>query len=191
MLQDKMTKKDKQRDLCLARLADYVLKAGLGETSLRQLAAAAEISDRMLLYYFKNKSEIMTLTLLRAAEEMTETLEKVLPANQPLPAKQLLAEGAALTQSDDFAPFMRLSLEIAVRAGRGEAPYTEVARLIITGFQDWIMQRLETQDPSRKRAQALMILAIIDGFGVLCVGIEKSSFQDGLEAFLDEAESLF
>ncbi|MFY8208820.1 MAG: TetR/AcrR family transcriptional regulator, partial [Caulobacter sp.] len=47
-----MNVRDEQRARVIAVLADHLLATGLSQASLRQLAAAAGVSDRMLLYYF-------------------------------------------------------------------------------------------------------------------------------------------
>ena len=168
-----MSKKQKQKQQCLERLTDHVLTTGLSQTSLRQLAAAASVSDRMLLYYFKNKPDIMAQTLLNAAQAMALELNKAIPVEQKMGMPELLSLGIELTQSDTMKPFMRLSLQIASKASQGEAPYSETAQLIISGFIVWIEERLITADPSVRRRQAIFILAVIDGFGVLSVGIEQ------------------
>mgnify|MGYP000446911998 CR=1 FL=1 len=48
-----------QRQVVTERLAGHLLASGLARTSVRQLAAAAGISDRMLLYYFRDKAEAL------------------------------------------------------------------------------------------------------------------------------------
>lgn len=175
-----MGKRADRKEECIQRLAGYVLDVGLSETSLRQLAQAANVSDRMLLYYFKNKSEIMTAVLMRSASDMAEALNAALPATRPLPPGALLAKGAELTNSDAMRPYMRLSTDIAAYAGRGKEPYTSVANAIIEGFINWIEQRLDTVDPKKKKAQAAMLLAIIDGFGVLSAGVQKPVIDNAL-----------
>ena len=46
-----MTTREEQRQLVIERLSRHLLDVGLAQASLRQLAAAAGVSDRMLLYY--------------------------------------------------------------------------------------------------------------------------------------------
>ena len=58
-----MTKPDTRRADIPERLADHVLAHGLSASSLRPLAKAAGTSDRMLLYYFADKAEMITATL--------------------------------------------------------------------------------------------------------------------------------
>lgn len=175
-----MTRRIDQREECIERLSAYVLEAGLSRTSLRQLAEAANVSDRMLLYYFKNKSEIMTAVLLRSAADMAAALNEAIPEGLPMSAGALLAKGAALTGGDVMRPYMRLSLEISAYAGRNEEPYASAAKAIIDGFIGWVETRLDTPDPEKRKAQAIMILAVIDGFGILAVGTEPDALKGAL-----------
>jgi AcrR family transcriptional regulator len=54
-----MTVRAVQRQVVTERLAGHLLATGLARTSVRQMAAAAGVSDRMLLYYFKDKAEVI------------------------------------------------------------------------------------------------------------------------------------
>ena len=47
------------RETLLPLLAAYVLENGLADVSLRPLAKAAGTSDRMLLYHFGSKEELV------------------------------------------------------------------------------------------------------------------------------------
>lgn len=168
-----MEKRILQREQAVERITRHVLASGLAKTSLRQLAHAAGISDRMLLYYFENKDDVLTAVMGRVAFELAGHLEAALPAGERLPPAQLLERGAALTTGDAVAPYMKLSMEIVAAAGRGEAPYAQIASGIIGGFLAWVEARLETPDETRRRAQAAMILTVIDGLAVLSTGLEK------------------
>jgi hypothetical protein len=56
-----MTIREEQRRRVTERLAGHLLATGLSRTSARQLAAAAaaEVSDRMLRFDFKDKAEVI------------------------------------------------------------------------------------------------------------------------------------
>ncbi len=180
-----MSKKEIQKQHCLERLTAHVLETGLAQTSLRQLAKAAGVSDRMLLYYFDNKSDVMAQTLLSAAGAMAVELNQVVPADPKLQMGTLLERGITLTQSEAMEPYMSLSLQIAAKAHQGLEPYLSSAKLIISGFIAWIEARLETDDPKQRRKQAIFILAVIDGFGVLSVGLDKGELMDISSAVLN------
>jgi AcrR family transcriptional regulator len=67
-------KSDDKRNALLNSMADFVLTYGLGAASLRPLAKAAGLSDRMLLYYFKDKDELIAAILARIVARLTDHL---------------------------------------------------------------------------------------------------------------------
>ncbi|NCU12087.1 MAG: TetR/AcrR family transcriptional regulator, partial [Sphingomonadaceae bacterium] len=79
-----MSVRDEQREAVVERLAAHLLETGLSRTSLRQLAAAAGVSDRMLLYYFADKAEVLSAVLARVAGELAMRLTKAIPDGAPL-----------------------------------------------------------------------------------------------------------
>ena len=177
-----MSRREEQREAATAAIARHLLKAGLSQTSLRQLASAAGVSDRMLLYYFDDKSDVLAAAIARVAEEMATTLNKSLPADVALPPGELLQIGAKLTTSAAMKPFMRISIEIAAAANRGEDPYRKIFSDIVAGFLAWIEMRLATPDPARRSAEAAMLLAMIDGIAVLSAGAKKSVVDNAVAA---------
>ena len=62
--------RDEQRERVVERLSGHLLATGLAQVSLRQLATAAGVSDRMLLYYFDDKAEVLSASLQRIAGQM-------------------------------------------------------------------------------------------------------------------------
>ena len=79
--------RDKRSDL-IDKLADHILAEGLLNASLRPLAKAVGTSDRMLLYYFKDKDELIEAVLNRIAARITVILEQSSPP-EPLPLEVL------------------------------------------------------------------------------------------------------
>ena len=173
-----MSKKEIQKQRCLEQLTQHVLTTGLSQTSLRQLAAAAKVSDRMLLYYFKNKSDVMTQTLVSAAGVMAKELNDILREEEKLSVQELMRKGLEITQSEAMQPYMSLSLQIAAKAHQREEPFLSSAKLIISGFILWIEARLETIDPVKRRREAILILALIDGLAVLSAGLNQSEISE-------------
>ena len=81
----KLVSRDEQRTKAIHQLAAHLLKTGLAETSLRQLAAAANVSDRMLLYYFENKTDALASALEYIAGDLTHLLQDIVPPETKLP----------------------------------------------------------------------------------------------------------
>jgi AcrR family transcriptional regulator len=147
------------------KIADHLLREGLSAATLRPLATAAGLSDRMLIYYFKTRDAAIAAGLQRAAARLAERLTAA-SAPRALPAEALVDRLTPFILDDAQAPIMTLWLEIAARAARGEAPYTEIAPAIAAGFLDWVKQQLDAPDEAVD-AQALAVLARLDGLALL------------------------
>jgi AcrR family transcriptional regulator len=155
-----MSIRDARRDAAIDRMADHLLKEGLSGASLRPLAAAAGTSDRMLLYYFTDKDEILAATLERIALRLAGRLDEVVPLGTPLGFTTLLSELWVATRSPALKPFMRLWLELAGSAARGDQPHRAVAGHIADGFLSWIASRLNVAEAERARLAAALLAAV-------------------------------
>ncbi|MEO1135242.1 MAG: TetR/AcrR family transcriptional regulator [Pseudomonadota bacterium] len=161
-----MSKLEKRAD-ATRRLAAHLLKTGLSQTSLRQLATAAGVSDRMLLYYFDSKADALASALGAIAGELTGTLEAAIPEGRKLPPAEMIKATSGLIRAPETKAFFYLWTETVAAAARGEEPYRTIANAIAEGFLIWIESRLSGGDTKARRATAAMILAMIDGLALL------------------------
>jgi AcrR family transcriptional regulator len=157
-----ISKTEARRAEIVERLADHVLAHGLVAASLRPLAKAAGTSDRMLLYYFTDKTEIIAATLQHIAERMVLLLSARTSA-QLLPLGELIAHLSSVVLDDQFWPYMCVWLELASRAGRGDPLYAPIAAQIGTGFLAWGEAQLASDDPTARARDAAKLLVTIEG----------------------------
>ncbi len=150
-----------RRTALLEGLADHVLAHGLASASLRPLAEAMGTSDRMLLYYFKDKAELVAAILQTIAARMTALLAplQALPP-QPFDALRKLLTRAML--DDGLWPYMRLWLELASRAASDDAVARATGEAIARGFLALCEKLLDTPAPGR-RADATRLLMAVEG----------------------------
>src|SRR5271167_4942506 len=120
-----MNVRSDRRQAAIDRMADHILLEGLGAATLRPLAAAAGTSDRMLLYYFADKDELITATLARIATRMTTQLDAAIPVEPARPFSVLLEQVWAAMASEGLQPFMQVWLDIASGAARGLQPHRD------------------------------------------------------------------
>jgi len=165
-----MSPRDEQRERVVEALTAHLLRTGLSQASLRQLAAAAGVSDRMLLYYFSDKAEVLAQVMARLAGSMSERLDAAIPEDARLAPAMLAAKAARIVIDPEFMPYMRLWLEVVAAAGRGEPPFAQISAEVMQGFLQWIEQRLLPIDADSAPGQAAGILALVDGLVLVEIG---------------------
>jgi AcrR family transcriptional regulator len=168
----KMSLKQQKRDDMLDRMVEHVLAHGLGGASLRPLAAAAGTSDRMLLYYFTDKDEIILAIFGAIALRFGAMLMQAVPDRQPSDALTLRADLYRVFRTDAARPFIQVYLELCVAASRGEQPHRLVAAQLARASIAWAGEQLNCADDERERLAALT-LATVDGLWLLdAIGVE-------------------
>jgi AcrR family transcriptional regulator len=167
-------KSDARRAAIIERLADHVLQHGLIAASLRPLAKAAGTSDRMLLYYFSDKAEIIGATLQHIAARMTGILvERAAPV--PLPLEPLTRHLTAMVLDQQLWPYMCVWLELASRAGRGDPLYVPIASAIGAGFLAWGEAQLDSANPEVRAREAAQLLIRVEGAVMIkAIGMEAA-----------------
>ena len=161
-----MDLRHQRREDAIERMADYVLSQGLSAATLRPRAAAAGTSDRMLLYYFTDKDELLTATVHRVAERMLTQFDQAIPG-RPRAFRTLLTEVRAILTADNMKPFMQLWLDLASGAARGLQPHLHVAGEIADGFLAWVTSRLKVEAQGDHAKSAALFVACIEGMYLL------------------------
>jgi AcrR family transcriptional regulator len=162
-----MNIRNDRREAAIERMADHVLAEGLGAATLRPLAAAAGTSDRMLLYYFADKEELLTATLNRIAARMMAQLDGAIPVEPLKPFSALLEQVWAAMASESLQPFMPLWLDLASGAARGLHPHRAIAGEIADGFLAWVTARLQPESDGEPSLLAPLFLSSIEGMYLL------------------------
>lgn len=116
-----------RKDELLNLLADHVLADGIGELSLRPLAAAAGTNARMLLYHFESKEGMVEALLAECNRRRADVLAGC-SGGTPLTVWNCVSSRRA-------EPHMRLSIEIESLASQGRKEFSKEARRISA---EWI-----------------------------------------------------
>jgi AcrR family transcriptional regulator len=127
-------------------LLDAVVKEcaanGIGDRSLRDVAAAVGTSHRMLLHHFGSRNEFL-LAIVEEVERRQRAMLRELPDE---PAAAIGAMWADLRRPE-LRPFERLFFECYARGVQGEQPF---ARMLPGAVDAW-MSEDETTDPALVR----------------------------------------
>ncbi|AZV38721.1 TetR family transcriptional regulator [Komagataeibacter xylinus] len=149
-----------------AEIATIVLHEGLGDMSVRALAARLGTSDRMLLYYFTTREQM----ILAVLHEISDRLSHLLAGHSTGPRLspgQFLTRVLALAHEADVAPFMQVWTDVIARGARGMQPYDSVARDVVRGWMAWIDSRLTAPPTGAQPGRAAAILSIVEGISLL------------------------
>jgi AcrR family transcriptional regulator len=166
-----VTKSDTRRAAILDALADHMLAHGLAASSLRPLAKAAGLSDRMLLYYFKDKSEIVAATMETIAARQMALMGAA--AGPRLPLANLRVRLAASLLAEDAWPYMRLWLEAAALAAQGDVVFAGIGERIGRAFLAWGAAQIEAETPEAQALDAARLLTMFEGMVLLkSIGME-------------------
>lgn len=165
-----MVSREEQRARVEAALAAHLLEHGLARTSLRELARAASVSDRMLLYYFMDKTEVLGCAAQRIAADLAAHIEDAVGEGARLAPLALLERAATLVTRAEVKPYMRLWIQMIAAAGRGEAPFPAIAEAMLSGFLTRVEAHLAMDDAADREAIAAMIVAAVDGLAIIDIG---------------------
>jgi AcrR family transcriptional regulator len=152
------TDKDNRRQDIVQAVAQHLVQNGIHNSALRALAKSVGMSDRMLMYYFETKEELIAQALLLIASGLVGSLENALPRGQ-VSGQQILDALRLMGENPAAHPGQKLWFEIIGLAMRDEGPYKSTARQILNGWENWIRERLG----SKRAHMAPAILAQAEG----------------------------
>lgn len=154
-------------ELLDAVVAEFASR-GIGDRSLRDVAAAVGTSHRMLLHHFGSRDELL-LAIVERVEQRQMTLLRELPSD---PAEAIAAMWANLRRPE-LRPFERLFFECYARGVQGEQPF---ARMLPGAVDAWLSVDVDgTLDPAMMR----LGLAVARG---LLLDLVATDDVDGVDA---------
>jgi AcrR family transcriptional regulator len=160
-----LSKRETKRAEIVGKLATHFLEAGLGDTGVRRLAEVAGTSDRMLLYYFENKEEILAAVLGELGGGFTEVLDAVFGTESLRPA-DAVKKIWEMVRDEATAGQLRLWLDLSSRASRGDPFFGAIVEQMAEGWIIWLSGMLDVP-AAEKRPLAELIMSAIDGHMVL------------------------
>lgn len=160
-----MEKTEAKRQIVIEKVADHLLASGLKNASLRQLATAVGMSDRMLLHYFATKEELLTAALNLITVRMVAILESA--RSDPMPFGALLPHLVGMMQDPYIRPYLRLFLELVALAANDEETYGTLSRHIYDDFLRWTALALQVEREEEREALASLAMVTVEGFVLL------------------------
>jgi len=145
----------------LAGAVAAALEDGLSQLTFGRLAKRLEISDRIVVYYFPTKDDLIAEVLMAMGTQLQETLAPAF--SSPADDHQALARAAwpvlARSRAD---PVFALFFEAAGLAAIDREPYRTIMSQLIELWIGWASGFVRG-DARRRRAEAEAAVALIDG----------------------------
>jgi AcrR family transcriptional regulator len=160
-----------RRRQLLDALVDEFAAGGVGDRSLRDVAAAVGTSHRMLLHHFGSREDLL-LAIVGEVERRQMTLLPELPTS---PAGSFAAMWADLRRPE-LRQAERLFFECYARATQGEKPF---AGMVPGAVNDWLAEVEDIADSPFDPALVRLGLAVIRG---LLLDLVATDDEAGVDA---------
>jgi AcrR family transcriptional regulator len=160
---------ERRQELLDAVVAEFAVR-GIGDRSLRDLAAAVGTSHRMLLHHFGSRNDLL-VAIVEEVERRQMAVLRELPSE---PAEAIAAMWADLRRPE-LRPFERLFFECYARGVQGEQPF---ARMLPGAVDAWLTDDATTGSAADP---ALMRLGLAVARGLL-LDLVATGDDDGVDA---------
>jgi AcrR family transcriptional regulator len=160
-----------RRQQLLDALVDEFAAGGVGDRSLRDVAAAVGTSHRMLLHHFGSRED-----LLVAIVERVERRQMTVLADLPPGPAAGFSDMWADVRRPELRSAERLFFECYARAAQGEEPF---ARMVPAAVDDWLAEVAGLADGGHDPAMTRLGLAVVRG---LLLDLVATGDEAGVDA---------
>lgn len=156
----------------LADISKLMLSKGIGYCSLKKMAEASSTSDRMLMHYFKDKNEIMILSLKIISNDLIKLLNS--DTEKKLPFEVFIEVIKEATRSSIIRPYLDLWFELIHLASEKQEPYHSIAREIGDSYWAWILSMYQPKKGEDQETMTALLFALTEGL----VMLDKMGMRD-------------
>ncbi len=149
------------RDELLAGALDTARTDGLSQLTFGRVAKRLGVSDRVLVYYFPTKDDLVSAVLASMGSELQVTLASALTGTAS-DHVALARQAWPVLASPDADPVFALFFEANGLAAAGREPYASLVGHLVEAWITWVMDFFDGP-PTRRRAEAEATIALIDG----------------------------
>lgn len=153
------------KDEILAGALDAAFADGLSQLSFGRVAKRLGISDRIVVYYFPTKDELVGAVLMSLGLSLQDTLAAAFDTKVTDHRELALRAWPLLARPESDRVFA-LFFEANGLAAAGREPYTTVVTQLVDAWIAWAAEFL-TGSPKRRRSEAEATIALIDGLLLL------------------------
>lgn len=153
------------REQILAGALDAAVDDGLSRLTFGRVAKRLGVSDRIVVYYFPTKDDLITNVLLTVGAELQEVLARAFTA-RARDHLELSKSAWPVLARPDIDPLFSLFFEAIGLAAAGRDPYRTLATQLVDGWSVWLAGFFDGS-PARRRAEAEAAMATLDGLLLL------------------------
>lgn len=175
---------EEKKIVWLNAMGDYVLENGLKAASLRPLAKAAGTSDRMLIYHFGTKDELITQLLKYLFERLGRTLKSAFPTDRAKSRADCALNIMSYNDASDYKAYMKVWLEVVASSAYNDSIFASIGKTLTNDLEEWIVSYLPENDPNPKAA-ARAILTLVEGANVLSAVGQTDKGKEAISFLLD------
>lgn len=172
------------RDALLDRVITFLIENGVGDVSLRTVAAAAGTSHRMLIYHFGSREGLLTAVVTKIWQSQQENMEELADATPDDPRTGAWNYWTVVADRDALAP---LVFEMSAQAMHG-APWKDS----FTGGHQYMVEqvaeRLVALGEPREKALSVSHMCVAVMLGALWelrLTGDRTTADTTVRAFLD------
>ena len=178
-----MTQTPTPRERLLAAAVQYALEHGIGDLSLRRLAAELGTSHRMLLYHFGSREGLMVAVVRAVEAGEQELMAESLSDPEADPVETIRANFARLADASMW-PQERLFFELYVRALQGDPGALPLLDGVVDRWVDRMAEVLVAQGHPEEeaRADARLGVAVVRG---LLLDLLATGDHEGVAAAME------
>ncbi len=134
---------------------------GLSQLTFGRVAKRLGISDRIVVYYFPSKDELVSEVLFAVGSQLQQTLEPVFgsPATDYL---ELVRAAWPIVALPDADPVFALFFEANGLAAAGREPFRTLVPHLVDAWITWAAEFFQGS-PAHRRTEAEAAIALLDG----------------------------
>lgn len=176
-----MAKLPLSQSVLLPKLAQHVLNHGLGAASLRPLAKAAQTSDRMLIYHFGSKEQLVVALLDYLAEDYAKLLDATFQSEVATTRAECIARVLEITEEPEAQRYNTMWWEIVAGSARDLPGYRSAAARVMQRMLEWLEANMPVDDPD-PAGGARYLLTMIEGALMLRAASQRDIADTGIAA---------
>lgn len=169
------------REEMVEAISAVVLTDGLSGLTYRRVAEKMGTSDRMVVYYFPAKEDLVMAAVVNLSGQMQSVLEQAFGDERRTPQDLVRIAWPVLRKRNADRVFQVFLEAIGLAAAR-IAPYDQISKAVLEQWSLWLAERVDAPSAGERRRGALAVMAKVDGLLLLRHAMSPKAADDAAVA---------